>query len=211
MHGVKHRISRAMLTAAVILFTLSIYEICTRMDAAWIPLKMFVNMAVGERIPLTRVLTYVDMRAFTPSLYMLGCAILAVWAIFARRSRRACAVLLIPCIVMTAVGFTMRLSIFGELVKTLKMLPLTAMTLLCFLQVIPRPRKPQEPAALPPSAHPERHRRSERHGKKHVQAQPPHPAITDENASSTADIPAQPPRRYNTVPADPHMRDKNER
>ena len=210
MRRVNHRISRAMLTAALILFALSVYEVCTRMDAAWIPLKMFVNMAIGEHIPLKRVLTYVDMRAFTPSLYMLGCAVLAVWALFARRSRRACAVLLIPCIAMTVLGFTMRLSIFGELVKTLKMLPLTALTVLCFLQVILRPRKIPEPDALPP-ARPERHRRSERHGKRHVQAPPPRPAITDGNAGHTVDIPAKRPPQYDTVPTSPRSQDRNGR
>ena len=201
MHKVNHRISRSMLTAAIVLFALSVYEVCTRLDAAWYPLKMFVSMAIGEHIPLKRVLTYVDTRAFSAPLYMFGCALLAVWALFARRSRRACAVLLIPCIVMTALGFTLRLTLFGELVKALKMLPLVALTVLCFLQVILRPRKRPEPAALPP-ARPGRHRRSERHGRRNIQAASSQQVITGGSTSYTADIPGQPSRQHEAVPAD---------
>ena len=224
MRGMNHRISRAMLTAAVILFVLSVYEVCTRMDAAWIPLKMFVSMAIGEHIPLKRVLTYVDTRAFSAPLYMFGCSLLAVWALFARRSRRACAVLLIPCIAMTALGFTLRLTLFGELIKALKMLPLVALTVLCFLQVILRPRKCPEPATLSPArpgkhpkpaalppARPARHRRSERHGRRNIQTPPSHQVITSGNTSYTADIPGQPSRQYETVPVDQQMRNKNAR
>ena len=210
MHKVNHRISRSMLTAAIVLFALSVYEVCTRLDAAWYPLKMFVSMAIGEHIPLKRVLTYVDTRAFSAPLYMFGCALLAVWALFARRSRRACAVLLIPCIVMTALGFTLRLTLFGELVKALKMLPLVALTVLCFLQVILRPRKRPEPAALPP-ARPGRHRRSERHGRRNIQAAPSQQVITGGSTSYTADISRQPSRQYETVPVDQQVRNRNAR
>lgn len=205
MHGVNHRISRAILTAAVILFALAVYEIFTRMDAAWYPLKSYISLVIDEHISLSSAWSHLDMRTFSVPLYMLGCAVLAVWALFARRSRRACAVLFVPCAVMTALGFTMRLTLFGELVKTLKMLPLTALTVLCFLRAVLRPKKPKEPAALPPG-HPERHRRSERHGKHHVEAPPPHPAITDGNPARTVDIPAQRPPQYDTVPGDTHAR-----
>ena len=213
MGKVNHRISRAMLTVALILFALSVYEVCTRLDAAWYPLKMFVNMAIGERIPLKRVLTYVDARAFYAPLYMFGCALLAVWALFARRSRRGCIVLLIPCIVMTALGFTLRLTLFGELIKALKMLPIVALTILCFMQITLSPRKRPEPASLPPArpAQPERHRRSERHGRRRIQASPPQQAITSGSSPRTADIPRQPFHQYDTVPAETHTRGRNAR
>ena len=154
MHKRNPAIARAMLWAALILLALSVYEVATRMDAMWGPLKMFVNMAVGERIPLNRVMLYVDMSIFHTPLFMLGCAILAVWALFARRSRRASAALILPAAVLTALGFTLRLTLFGEMVRTLKLLPLVFLLILCVLHAVIRPARPhREPLAGPQPVH----------------------------------------------------------
>ena len=165
------RIARAMLWDALILLALAVYELMTRLDAMWGPLKMFVNMAVGEHIPARRVLTqYVDWQIFVVPLFMLGCAILAVWALFARRSRRGCAWLLLPCAVMTALGFTLDVTLFGQLVQVVKLLPLVLLTVLCALRVFLRPKRvDKQPAPTPVPLQPEvitiRRRRSERRGR----------------------------------------------
>ena len=174
MHKGSPRISRALFGAALALLLLSCYELATRLDAMWGPLHMFVDMAVGERIPLKKVLAYVDARVFETPLYMLMCALLALWALISRRGRRACAFMLLPCAALTAIGFTLRLTLFGEMVRTLKMLPLVGVLLLCLAQVLVRPRPQKRPApparetAPPPvplqplQPVQQRHRRSER-------------------------------------------------
>jgi len=165
-------IARALFWDALALLVLSCFELFTRLDAMWGPLKMFVNMAVGERIPLQRAVSYVDFSIFYLPFYMLLCALLALWTLFSRRTRRACAWMLLPCAALTAAGFLLRLTLFGELVRTLKLLPLALMTALCLAHLIFRPVRPrrQQPAPLPgqatapyPLAQPQpRRRRSER-------------------------------------------------
>ena len=46
---------------ALLLLVLSGYEFVSRVDAMWGPLKMFVNMAVGEGISFERAAAYVDV------------------------------------------------------------------------------------------------------------------------------------------------------
>ena len=154
-------IARALFWDALILLALSAFELLTRLDAMWGPLKMFVNMAVGEGIPLRRVMTYVDFTVFYTPLYMLGCVILALWALCSRRTRRVCALMLAPAAALTAAGFLLRLTLFGEMVRTLKMLPLVILLALCVLHVaIPAPRRREAPQ---PQNSPVRRRRSDRH------------------------------------------------
>ena len=81
-------IAKALFWDALALLLLSGYELCIRLDAMWGPLKMFVNMAIGERIPLSRVLTYVDYTIFYTPLYMFFCMLLALWALLSHRTRR---------------------------------------------------------------------------------------------------------------------------
>ncbi|MBQ9301436.1 MAG: hypothetical protein IJ214_13105 [Clostridia bacterium] len=151
-------IARALFWDALILLALSCFELFTRLDAMWGPLKMFVNMAIGESVPLSRAVTYVDFTIFHTPLYMLGCAALALWTLLSRRTRRVCAMLILPAAALTAVGFALRLTLFGELTRTLKMLPLVILLALCVLHVIFRPARRQAP---PIDSLPIRHRRSQ--------------------------------------------------
>lgn len=158
-------ISRALFWVAAALFLLSAYELAVRLDAMWGPLKMFVNMAIGERIPLSRVWTYVDITVFYVPLYMLGCAALALWGLICRRTRRACGCMLAPAVALAALGFTLRLTLFGEWTRTLKLLPLVLFAVLCALRAfLPPARRPrqQEPAPVPPPGQVVRHRRMDR-------------------------------------------------
>ena len=66
----QRKLSRYLLWMALIATLVSAYEFCTRVDAMWKPLKMFWNMAVGEKIPLARAATYVDMSIFEIPLYL---------------------------------------------------------------------------------------------------------------------------------------------
>ena len=153
-------IARAIFWDALILLGLSCFDLFTRIDAMWGPLKMFVNMAVGERIPVSRALGYVDYTIFYAPLFMLGCALLALWALLSHRTRRVCAMMLLPAAALTAAGFALRLTLFGELLRTLMLLPLAALLALCLLPVVLRPAKRK---SAPIDTLPVRHRRSQRH------------------------------------------------
>ena len=105
----QRKLSRYLLWMALIATLVSAYEFCTRVDAMWKPLKMFWNMAVGEKIPLARAATYVDMSIFEIPLYLLCSVALGIWALWARRTRRGCALLIAPSAVLAALGFILPL------------------------------------------------------------------------------------------------------
>ena len=135
-------ISRAIFWSALFLLGLSLYEFCTRIDAMSGPLRMFFNMAVGERIPLSRVANYIDWSIFTQPLWLLGCMIAAVWGLIGRRSHKSCTVLFFPALALCVLGFLLRPTLFGEWIRTLKLLPLLLMTLMCLLRAVYRKRRP---------------------------------------------------------------------
>ena len=154
-------IARALFWDALLLLALSAYELCVRLDASWGWAKGYFLSHVEARTPLSIVLKHIPYHNVTIWFYMLLCALLSVWALCSRRTRRACAMMLLPAAALTAVGFALRLTIFGKLVRTLKLLPLALMTALCLLHVLLRPAK-RLPKGLPDSL-PVRHRRSQRH------------------------------------------------
>ncbi|MBQ7455636.1 MAG: hypothetical protein IJS53_04265, partial [Clostridia bacterium] len=94
MHERNPAASRALFWAALALLALSVYGLATRLDAMIGPLRMFVNMAAGEHIPLSRALRYVEWDILLPPLHLLLCAVLSAALLFARRGRRSCAVML---------------------------------------------------------------------------------------------------------------------
>lgn len=131
MNERKVRLEKAILLDGLVLLALAGYELFARLDAMWGPLKMFFDMAVGEKIPLSRVVKYVDMSIFTVPLFMLGCLGTGVWGMLARRSRKGCGILLPFAAALTAAGFMLRLTLFGDIVQTLKLLPLLLLCVLC--------------------------------------------------------------------------------
>ena len=66
----QRKLSRYLLWMALIATLVSAYEFCTRVDAMWKPLKMFWNMAVGEKIPLAHA---ARLRAADRSQCGAGC------------------------------------------------------------------------------------------------------------------------------------------
>lgn len=154
----QRKLSRYLLWMALIATLVSAYEFCTRVDAMWKPLKMFWNMAVGEKIPLARAATYVDMSIFEIPLYLLCSVALGIWALWARRTRRGCALLIAPSAVLAALGFILPLTLAGKWVRAVRLLP---MIVLCALSVArvairepERQRRPHDQRPLPPERGP---------------------------------------------------------
>lgn len=119
-----------MVLDALVLLGLSGYELISRLDAIQGPLKMFVNMAVGEKIPLERVVTYVDVRVFEAPVFMLLSIIAALLALLLRTSRRGCFLLLPVSAALTVWGTFLQLSLLGELIRFIKVLPLLILAVL---------------------------------------------------------------------------------
>ena len=115
---------------ALVLLGLSAYELITRVDAMWGPLKMFVNMAVGEKIPLDRVAQYVDMSIFEAPAFMLLCALTALIALMTVRTRRGSMILLPVCLLLSVWGVFVQMSLLGELTRYVKITPLLVMSVL---------------------------------------------------------------------------------
>ena len=100
---------------------------------------------------LSIILKHIPYQNVAAWFYMLGCALLALWALCSRRTRRACALMLPPAAALTAAGFTLRLTIFGEVIRTIKLLPLAVMLALCLMQILIRPFRPPKPAPDAPT------------------------------------------------------------
>ena len=119
-----------MVLDALVLLGLSSYELISRLDAIQGPLKMFVNMAIGEKIPLERVAKYVDIHVFETPAFMLMSIIAALLALLLRTSRRGCIFLLPFSAALTVWGTFLQLSLLGELIRFIKVLPLLILVIL---------------------------------------------------------------------------------
>ena len=166
MHRGNPLIARALFWVGLALLLLSVYELCIRLDASWGWARGYFLSHYEAQTPVGIVLKYIPYENLWKWGYMLLCAILALCAVFSRRTRRQSGFMLAPAAALTALGFTMRLSIFGDLVRTLKLLPLTAFTALCLLHVViplPQPKQQPRPNFAPQPMQPyQRRRRSER-------------------------------------------------
>lgn len=121
---------------ALLLLALSGYEFVSRVDAMWGPLKMFVNMAVGEGISFERAAAYVDVRVFEVPGFMLLCILLSLIAMATVRTRRGSFVLL-PCSLALGVwGLFVQMSLLGEMIRYAKVLPLFLMSVLYFALIL---------------------------------------------------------------------------
>ena len=166
MHRRNPHIARALFWVGLALLILSFYELCVRLDASWGWAKGYFVSHYEAGTPVAIVLKHIPYDNLWRWGYMLLCALLGLWAVASRRTRRSSAMMLFPAAALTVLGFTMRLTIFGDLTRTLKLLPLTAFAALCLLHVLiplPEPRRQSRPAFAPqPMQTYQRRRRSDR-------------------------------------------------
>ncbi len=116
---------------AAALAALSVYEFCTRLDAMWGPLQMFVRMAIGEQIPLERVVRYVDMRIFLVPFFMVLCFLNSLLTLTLGRRQSGSLLCALFSLALLGYGLTLKLTLLGEAVRFLKLLPLLALSGLC--------------------------------------------------------------------------------
>ena len=124
------RVRRWIVLDALVLLGLSLYELISRMDAMWGPLKMFFNMAVGEKIPLDRVVQYVDVRIFEAPAFLLLSVLAALISLMTVRTRRGSMILLPMSILLSVWGVFVQMSLLGELIRYVKITPLLVLSVL---------------------------------------------------------------------------------
>lgn len=124
------RVRKWIVIDALVLLLLSAYEFVSRVDAMWGPLKMFVSMAAGEDIPVKRAATYVDVGIFEVPGFMLLCIILSLTAILCIRKRWVGYALLPVSFALMIWGFFVQMSLIGEMIRFVKVLPLLVMSAL---------------------------------------------------------------------------------
>jgi hypothetical protein len=114
---------RLVFWGSLLLLVWALYELSVRLEAAWPPLKMFIDMAIGERIPLPRVMRYVDFSIFTMPLYLLGCVLLGALS-FVFRKRPFAAVVFVPLAITAIFVGTQIDGLFSiGLLKAVKAIP----------------------------------------------------------------------------------------
>lgn len=158
---------RLVFWGSLLLMGWALYELGVRLEAAWPPLRMFIDMAIGEHIPLDRVMRYVDFSILTMPLYLLGCALLGVFS-FAFRKHALAAFVFVPLAVTAIFAGTQIDGLFSiGLLKAVKAIPpalvaagyITNITLLIYCRHIQKKNfkslgMPAEQPEDPPDAQP---------------------------------------------------------
>lgn len=137
------RIARVLFWIALVMLALSCYEIGVRLDDIVGEFRMAAHMISDGKITVLEFLfKYMwDLNSVPAAGYMLLYALLAVWTLASRRTYRACAFLFLPAAALLALGFRLRPSLFGELIQTVKLVPLALLTALCLVHAFMRPRR----------------------------------------------------------------------
>lgn len=146
---------RMLFWGALFLILWAAWELLIRIDAMIKPIRMFIRMAIGERIPLERVLNnYVDWSILEVPFFLLGCVVLGLLA-FLNRKRALMGFALIPLSVLAmyySSGKTALLApSFWQMLKLLPLLMVAAGSLigLIFHFVIRARKKKARPTAAP--------------------------------------------------------------
>lgn len=86
---------KSLIMICIALIGISGWEACVRLDAMYKPIVMFFRMALGEHIPFETAMSYFDWSIFEAPLWLTGCILAGLLALFMIRSRGG-RMLLIP-------------------------------------------------------------------------------------------------------------------
>ncbi len=126
---------KLLLLGGLALLAWPLYELYIRIDAMAGPLKMFFDMAVGERIPVSRVIGYIDWSIFRAPLYLLCCIALGGCAVGLRKKRRACVWLLIADVALGVYGYLREGFFVLRTVRALEAVPFAVLALGCLMHL----------------------------------------------------------------------------
>lgn len=150
-------LSRALFCAAVFLLLLSLYELLIRLDDLSGEVRMVSHMISDGRLTWADFLTgYMwDLRTVPAVCCQVLCALLSLLAMIFGRSRRACALMTIPAVLLAAWGFFQPSSLQAGWLRGVRLALAAAFAALCVLKASVRPRR-----SGPPQQRPGRLRRS---------------------------------------------------
>ena len=150
-------LSRALFGTAVFLLLLSLYELLIRLDDLSGEVRMVSHMIRDGRLTWADFLTgYMwDLRTVPAVCCQVLCALLSLLAMILGRSRRACAFLMIPAILLAAWEFFQPPSIQAGWLQGVRLALAAVFAALCVLKASVRPGR-----SRPPKPRPGRQRRS---------------------------------------------------
>ena len=95
---------------ALALIIITGYELLVRIDAMIRPLGMFFKMWIGEKVPFSRAISYVDWKTFERPAFLLLCVLSGIIALLGRNK---------PFIIAVNIAFSVALFLLSHLVETL--------------------------------------------------------------------------------------------
>ena len=140
--------------AALALFFLSLYEIFVRLDDLAGELKMVSHLVTDGRLSWQEFLTkYMwDLHSVPQALYLLFCALLALWALLPqkRRGRTAAVLQALAAALLLALGIRVTRSLPGSLTAALRSALLSILSVLALLRafIVPRKKRRRPPTPL---------------------------------------------------------------
>ena len=132
---------RLKLLGGVALIAWPLYELYIRIDAMAGPLRMFFDMAIGEKVPVCRVISYIDWSIFRAPLYLVCCVALGALAIGLRKKRAASLWLLIGCAGLGVYGYLREGFFVLRTVRALEAVPFIVVGLGSILHLVAQPPK----------------------------------------------------------------------
>ena len=101
---------RMLFWGALALIAITGYELIVRIDAMIRPLSMFFRMWIGEKVPFTRALSYIDWKTFERPAYLLFCVVSGIISLLGRNK---------PFILICNMVLSVALFLLSQLVETL--------------------------------------------------------------------------------------------
>lgn len=95
---------------ALALIIITGYELLVRIDAMIRPLGMFFKMWIGEKVPFSRAISYVDWKTFERPAFLLLCVLSGTIALLGRNK---------PLVIVVNIAFSVALFLLSHLVETL--------------------------------------------------------------------------------------------
>lgn len=145
----------ALIAASLTLMSISLWEICVRLDAMYAPIKMFFSMALGENIPLSSAMNYFNWSIFETPLWLAGCLLISLLSL-ALCSRPKGGFFLLPvCLFMALYGLTRKGTLFvgfWQLIQPALLLILSALSMLNLILIPIRCRTRSKKTSPPPAS-----------------------------------------------------------
>ncbi len=111
---------KTLLFLSLFLTIVSAWEAAVRLDAMYKPVKMFFDMAIGERIPLSAAMNYFDWTIFEAPVWLAGCIAIGLLSLLLSRRKGGQIITLILCAIAALYGLTRQGTFLTDLWRLLQ-------------------------------------------------------------------------------------------